>query len=242
MIFDEITHIGSHHTQHNEDQLINVAITSHQQLIAVMDGCSMGQESHFASTLIKKCLSKIAHLHYHRSFYEQEILSNNALIKHVLIELHQELKQMKQLLMLETNELLSTLLIAIVDKQNASAEVICIGDGLLQYDTHNVEWDQENQPDYLAYHLMTDSQEWYESLQQRVTIDKFQKLSICTDGIFTFRNKDYELCNEKKMIQYLLLDSSHDKVQNPLHNKLITLRQQAIQHTDDLSIISVYHE
>ena len=55
-----ISTIGQFHTNHNEDFLVTENINDDRILIAVMDGCSMGKESHFASTLIGKLLRKIS--------------------------------------------------------------------------------------------------------------------------------------------------------------------------------------
>ena len=55
----EISKIGEFHTNHNEDSSSITEIGEDKIMIAVMDGCSMGKESHFASTLIAKLLRKI---------------------------------------------------------------------------------------------------------------------------------------------------------------------------------------
>lgn len=242
MIFDEISHIGTHHIQHNEDQILKIEITSNQSLMAVMDGCSMGDESHFASSLIKKSLQTIAKHFSYRSFIELQSISNKDLIEHVLHALHKKLNEIKNLLILDTNDLLSTLLLVIIDHKTRRAEAVCIGDGLIQYDNNIIEWNQDNKPDYLAYHLTRNSDDWLQSIHQRVTIDNFQKLSICTDGIFTFRNEAYQLCDEQEMIAQLLTTKLSFDPANNLHKTLLKLRRSNINHTDDLSIISVYHE
>ena len=69
----ELTQIGSFHTNHNEDSLITHKIGNHKLLIAVMDGCSMGIESHFASTLIAKILKKLALEFYYLEFAKKHI-------------------------------------------------------------------------------------------------------------------------------------------------------------------------
>ena len=59
-------HIGEFHTNHCEDFLIHEQIGANQILIAVLDGCTMGTESVFASILFGKVLRNIAK----KKFYE----------------------------------------------------------------------------------------------------------------------------------------------------------------------------
>jgi len=66
----ELSQIGEFHTNHNEDSYTITEIEAHQFLIAVMDGCSMGKESHFASTLIAKLLRKIGKVISYKAFAE----------------------------------------------------------------------------------------------------------------------------------------------------------------------------
>jgi hypothetical protein len=48
------------------------------------------------------------------------------------------------------------------------------------------EFDRDNKPDYLAYHLHENFDHWYESLQQKISFDRMSDVSIATDGILTF--------------------------------------------------------
>ena len=49
MVKFEFTQIGEFHINHNEDFLVSHEIGKDKMMIAVMDGCTMGTESHFAS-------------------------------------------------------------------------------------------------------------------------------------------------------------------------------------------------
>jgi len=61
--------IGEFHTNYCEDFLIDTQIATDQKLVAVLDGCTMGTESVFASILFGKILRKIAK----KKFYEEFI-------------------------------------------------------------------------------------------------------------------------------------------------------------------------
>ena len=56
----QLGHIGKFQFNHNEDYLVSEDAGKSRKVIAVMDGCSSGSDSHFASTLIGKLLRKIA--------------------------------------------------------------------------------------------------------------------------------------------------------------------------------------
>ena len=53
-------HIGEFHTNHCEDFFVDEQIATDERLIAVLDGCTMGTESVFASILYGKILRNIS--------------------------------------------------------------------------------------------------------------------------------------------------------------------------------------
>ena len=56
----QFTKTGDHHVNHCEDYTITETLGTDKILCAVMDGCTMGTDSYFASTLTGKLLRKIA--------------------------------------------------------------------------------------------------------------------------------------------------------------------------------------
>lgn len=121
-----------------------------------MDGCTMSTESVFASILFGKILRNIAK----EKFYEEFVVGNHTQLKDKLKEvvklLIEKIRLVKNQLGLEINELLSTLIIGIIDTQGAKAEFLIIGDGLICKDGELFEYEQGNKPDYLGYHLSED--------------------------------------------------------------------------------------
>jgi len=234
-------HIGEFHTNHCEDFLIAETIGSNRKLIAVMDGCTMGTESVFASLLLGKVLRTIAK----KNFYEEFRVDAPPLqmqLKAVLKTLFSDTKKAKNLLSLETNELLSTLILGIVDTAESTAEFITIGDGLICIDGALVEYDQNDKPDYLGYHLSDDFEYWYTQQEQRLSIEAFKDLSICTDGIFSFKNFENKAQqkSEAEIIAHILIDKNEKDFINFLDRKIRQLKDQH-QHvvTDDLAIVRV---
>ena len=240
-IYSTLT-IGEFHTNNCEDFLINEQITTNQRLIAVLDGCTMGTESVFASHLYGKILRKIAKHQFYKTFVSKDTLNLKETLKHVIRQLIEDTKQIKNQLDLETNELLSTVIISIVDITESKAECLAVGDGLICVDGVVTEYEQNDKPDYLGYHLTEDFETWFASQKQMASVSKFKDLSICTDGIFTFKNfKDRaKQKTEQDIINYLLIDNTYTDFDNALDRKLKILKEQ-FNHvvTDDLAIIRV---
>ena len=55
----ELIKRGFFHENYCEDYLFSTSLSDEITILAVMDGCSMGTESYFASTLIGKLLTDV---------------------------------------------------------------------------------------------------------------------------------------------------------------------------------------
>ena len=146
----------------------------------------MGTESAFAAMLFGKILRQIARELYYEDFRQASALPLTHKLKEVLKRLFTKLKSIKNQLGLDTHELLSTLVLGLVDEQDMKAELIVIGDGLICHDGNLVAFEQNDRPDYLTYHLGEDFEHWYHTQSQRVSVNNFHDLSISTDGYFQF--------------------------------------------------------
>jgi serine/threonine protein phosphatase PrpC len=236
-----VLQIGEHHINHCEDYLLTAEIGVGKLLCAVMDGCSMGTDSYFAATLTGKILRKIAKEHQFREFIERTQQAPAALLKTVLRQLFEELRHARNQLQLERDELLHTLVISIADLSTGAAEFMCIGDGLICIDGQLFEFEQDDRPDYLGYHLQEDFESWFESQQQRISRQQLRDFSLCSDGIFTFKRFDTAPYNEPgDVIELLLRDTGDMDSENMLHRKMIAVKTNwGLLPTDDLAIIRV---
>ncbi|MGH1385044.1 protein phosphatase 2C domain-containing protein [Kordia sp.] len=236
---------GDFHTNHCEDALVSTKIGENKVLIAVMDGCSMGTESHFASTLFAKILKKISQELFYTEFLhsQEETLQNQ--LKNVMKTFFLELKNIKNQLSLETLELLSTLILGVYNETTKEAEIITIGDGLIVHNGDITEYEQGDKPDYLAYHLQEDFTVWYDNFTQKISLKNVQDLSIMTDGIYTFKrlgqHTDYE--DTSKMIDYLAVDKNATNHEDMLKGKMIFLeKEELLKLMDDLAIIRITNQ
>ena len=236
----QIIKIGEHHVNFCEDYIATEEIGDEQIIAAVMDGCSMGHESYFASTIVGKILKKATKEIGYRAFLEKRELTLEFTLKKVFQALFQELNILKNQLQLEVEELLTTIVLLVIDKKERNGEVLVVGDGLIVCNNEVFEFDQDNKPDYLGYHLQEDFEKWFARQQQRLSLKSIDDISISTDGIFTFNNFDnkiYEAC-QLDLIDFLLNEKNGKDNPNMLLKKLNTIEEKwGLRPTDDLGII-----
>ncbi len=242
----ELSKMGQFHINNNEDAIAIQEIGNQQLLVAVMDGCSMGKESHFASTMTAKVLRKTAKEFDYKTFIDKKEKSSDFLLKEVLKILFIELRDIKNRWVLETDELLNTLILGILNTGKRSISTITIGDGLIVCNGQHFEYEQDDKPDYLGYHLHEDFDDWFNSQSQHLNLNGIQDISICTDGIFSFRNFDngiYEKTTESDLVNFLTINTEWSNQENMLNRKLIGIEKEyGLRPSDDLSIIRVISE
>lgn len=232
--------IGEFHSLHCEDFLITEPLSSSQKLIAVMDGCTMAKESVFASILYGKVLRNIARAKYYEDLRMDSARELKSLLREILQNLFEELRILQNQMALEANELMSTLIVGVIDTKEACAELLTVGDGLIVANGIQYEYDQNDKPDYLGYHLAEDFKHWYSKQQQRISLKNITDLSISTDGIFSFKNlKDgHEQISEEEIINFLLIDKEGMEFNNFFDRKIRALEKESrLQLTDDLALI-----
>ncbi|NHN24417.1 protein phosphatase 2C domain-containing protein [Flavobacterium jejuense] len=235
--------IGDYHQNNCEDHLYIGEYGKNKILCAVMDGCTTALESHFVSTLVGKILKKICIEKGYKEFIEQNDLQLNIEenLKSILKNLLNELKIVKNLLMLDSKELLTTLIIMLYDKNNKQGIILAIGDGFVNINGKITEFEQDNKPDYLGFHLSEDFETFYNSQKQKIEFNKIIDLSISTDGIFTFEklipNKSKEEIN---VIDFLTNEKTNSEKEEMLNLKLKILENEfGLKPTDDFSIIRI---
>jgi Protein phosphatase 2C len=236
-----ILQIGEHHTNHCEDYLVSEKIGQNQILCAVMDGCTMGVDAYFIATMMGKLLRKIAKGFYFKEFMEKQSFTNQAFLKSVCKQLFLDLNELKNKLQLEREEMLSTLILMILDTQKWNASIITVGDGVLVCNTQLIEYQQDNRPDYLGYHLVENFEIWFSNHPQFHHFEQIQDISIATDGILTFSRFDNRRAVfENNVIEYLLMDKSWMDKDKMLQLKMLQIQNDwGLKPTDDLGIIRV---
>jgi hypothetical protein len=237
----KLLRIGEHHINHCEDYLVEESLGDKRMLYAVMDGCTMGSDSYFASTLVGKLLRKIAREISYKSFYSgygSQTMGESA--KEILRLLFRELREVKNLVCLNDHELLSTLVLLVLDFSSETGYACVIGDGVVCINGSVTEYEQNNMPDYLGYHLGKDFDAWYETQRQVLIIDKIKDVSISTDGIFTFSKTDKQNYPSIDAVNYLLIDINCSDMTNMFDRKLSVIEKEyGLKATDDLGVIRI---
>lgn len=233
---------GCDHVDHNEDALIVEDLGGEMCLLAIMDGCSSGEDSHFASTLIGKILRKLAKEMAFRAFAERLNYSPSAACAYLLEGLFQGLKKAKADWMLDTRELLATLILTVLDKEKHSATIQVIGDGWLAVDGVIHDIDQGNKPDYLAYHLGKKFEDWRVGLAEPLQFEGFGQLVLASDGVHNFRRTivgDLEELNSEELpMRFLEMDGEHP--QGIRHCLKDIKKRHGMEPCDDFSMIWAY--
>jgi len=230
---------GEWHPVFCEDFLTYFDIDKNYFCAAVMDGCSSGKNSHFASVLFAKVLHKvIKQIVYEIPFWEDITLAK--LSKKILSLMHKELRETQNLLFLEDKEMLATFLILIYDKDKKSLHITATGDGFIMIDGQLTDLDQNNVPDYWAYHLKKEFQYWYKNHTKIFTSQAPQDISISTDGIDSFRTVKIGIPEDFSLMNFLLADSKFDNTPTMLQRKFNILNKKyGFLNGDDLGIVRV---
>ncbi|WP_394776010.1 protein phosphatase 2C domain-containing protein [Flavobacterium sp.] len=235
--------IGDYHQNNCEDHLYVGEYGKNKILCAVMDGCTTALESHFASILVGKILKKICLEKGYKEFiaHDGESLNIEENLKYILRDLLNELKIVKNQLMIDTKELLTTLIIVVLDKKSEQGIVLAIGDGFVRINGETTEFEQDNKPDYLGFHISEDFDKFYNSQKQKIEFNGIIDISISTDGIFTFERLFAKKTNKEiDVIDFLTKDNTNSEKDEMLNLKLKILENDfGLKPTDDFSIIRI---
>ncbi len=234
-------HIGTAHTNHCEDYLMYCEIGANTWLFAVLDGCTMGHESYFASALAGKVLKKSARELAFLWWKNEYTTDLNTVLKQLLERFFGNFKSIKNQMLLEQHEILSTVQLFLYDTQNQRGKIIVLGDGVVCVDGVITEFEQDNKPDYFGYHLDEDFEPWFESQGQRMSIKHAKDVSLATDGIMSF--EQFDLRDESQdfdAAHFLLLDPYFIKSEQMLFQKMLLLeKEHGLKPLDDLAVIRV---
>jgi len=200
---------------------------------AVFDGCSTGIKSHFASALYNKILTAYCkNLAPMYKGFTLEFIGRN-----IFKCIWNTLNEIKTTLYLDPLEMLSTMILTVI--RDGQVYVLVSGDGCFYISDGESGEETKiespgNAPDYLAYHL-ADSFEAFQTIKEHTF--KMQKtLSICSDGIYSFTDKDRkDVSNE--VLTSLLDDESMLPSQAMLARKYNLLVKAGYTNYDDLSIV-----
>ncbi len=188
----------------------------------IADGCSTGIKSNFASQLYCYFIQQYINL-------KLNILENNNL-QFLVNDIYDTADNIS----LEVNQLLSTLILFTYYKDTKVLNIRVFGDGYYYVNGKEFVIEQNNEPDYIAYHL-DNIQPYLDKYPVQTYLD-VNSFTISSDGISSFKlpqSKSSDI-NPKE----LLLSSNSSS--NHLDRKFNIISRQGWYINDDLTLIS-YH-
>lgn len=193
MVIDSFLQRGIMHKDHNEDALFFKHLDETWVIAAVMDGCSTGKDSYFASALyvksIKKSCLTTPQLNTMNDMVKMDDLDCQMLGKVILKHLFEDQKNIRQSFLLEKSELLSTLLLLVLNKKTKEAFINISGDGFFAVNEKVTEVIQNNMPDFMGYHMDIEFDDWLENHSESHNFYDVESIVIATDGITKLFNK-----------------------------------------------------
>jgi len=239
--------MGYLHDTHSEDHVFLEKIGNKWTIGAVMDGCSSGKETYFASTLYGKILGKTCRmLHYLDRInpeFSIERIDGAFIGKFLLNQIFDDLIKVQQLLATELVEMLSTLILLVYHPESKDAWINISGDGFIAYDKQVLEIDQNNIPDYMAYHLDTKFDQWMVAFSRTYPLVNKSDISISTDGISKFFSFAGGRQRTIDPVQYLLIDDTLKDTDNMLEEKFRILQEEhGLVPYDDLGMIRIVND
>ncbi|MCF6240776.1 MAG: protein phosphatase 2C domain-containing protein [Bacteroidales bacterium] len=239
MLIHQLTKRGSNHPDYCEDYTV-ISAKDDLMLFGVFDGCSSGTESHFASALTGKII---------KAEFQKLNAKNQPenLIKDLLFNTVLKLKQQKIDLLLNEDELLSTVLLFLYHKVENKGVINIIGDGVININGILNITDQNNTPHYLTYYLddINNKQEftvWYNKEVGVFPVNELKDLTISTDGIRSYYSVNKQEKDKEKInpIDYLIKDDWLMNNKAMLKRKCnILYKKQGLKNADDLGMIRI---
>ena len=244
MTIHSLNKTGLLHDIHTEDHVFVHELEQKWVIAAVMDGCSSGKETYFASTLYGKIIRKsIRGLLYSGRIspaLNLDILKADQIGRFILNQIFDDLAITHKLLETDLIEMLTTLLLMVYNKEDKSAWINISGDGIIVYDHQITEIDQNNVPDYMAYHLDITFDQWIEGFSKTFTLENQTDISISTDGISKFITRTQRRPQTVDPVHFLLIDDSHQDSVNMLEEKYRILKKEyGLFPYDDLGMIRI---
>jgi hypothetical protein len=208
---------GQTHPVYCEDYIFHQYLGRRFLIAAVMDGCSSGVESHFASSLYGKSLKKSCSILPGKINFNQ--LTEKEVGRFILGQLFDDVGSIQQSLELHYDELLSTILLLVYDLENENAWINVSGDGLVACNGEIREIDQDNMPDYMAYHLGGGFDEWIEHHTENMKFEHISDIAISTDGLTKLVRKTGFLTKPLDPVNYFLVQELKSASSHALRNR-----------------------
>lgn len=207
-----------------------------------MDGCSSGVESYFASALYSKSVKKscqiLPDLKQVLPDLDVERMGREEVGRFILGQLFEDIKKIRKNLLLNIDEMLSTIVLMVYDLKENTAWINISGDGLVVNNGILHEIDQHNMPDYLAYHLDVKFDKWLEKQTQTFAFENIRDISISTDGLMKLKKNPQRISQNVDIIDEFLIHEPKGSEERALFNTFLSLTEEEKYISyDDIGVI-----
>jgi hypothetical protein len=238
--------LGEFHPIFCEDFLYWEQVNKDWLIAGVMDGCSSGKDSHFAATLfgkiLKKIIKQLPYLEFKNPTLNLQDITIKSLSKEILQQLFSGIQQEKNNLFLEVQELVATCIVLVYHIPSRKALITTSGDGVLAINNELINIEQNDKPDYLAYHLDKSFDEWSTEHTKTYSFEQVNNLAISTDGVLSFAKNSTETVKGIHVPEFLMLNTDFQQQDNMLDRKCLYLKQEFdLKPNDDVGIIRLIH-
>lgn len=239
--------LGEFHPIFCEDFLYWEQVNKDWLIAGVMDGCSSGKDSHFAATLfgkiLKKIIKELPYLELRNPVLNLQDISIHSLSQEILKQLFFTIQKEKNNLFLEVEELVATCIISVYHIPTQSALITTSGDGVLAVNDQLILIEQNDKPDYLAYHLNESFEEWSNQHTETHFFQEVTNLAISTDGVLSFAKNSTESVEGMDAPEFLMIDTDFQQQDNMLDRKCLYLqREYELIPNDDVAIIRILNQ
>lgn len=236
--------LGEFHPIFCEDFLYWEQVHKNWLVAGVMDGCSSGKDSHFAATLfgkiLKKIIKELPYLELKDPALDLSNISIENLSQEILRQLFLTLQKEKNHLLLEVEELVATCILSVYHVPTQRALITVSGDGVLAVNEQLIIIEQNDKPNYLAYHLNKSFEEWSSQHIKTYSFQEVNNLAISTDGVLSFARNSTESIEGIDALDFLMLNTDFQQQDNMLDRKCLYLQQEyALIPNDDVAIIRI---
>lgn len=225
---------GAGHKLSCEDALFfeqrnNIAVAG------VFDGCSSAPHGLFAASLFSMALGA--------AFNQVSAATSGYSLHALLWAFFSCIKSCASAIGLPFSELLSTAIFAWLDTDSDDCRIVALGDGVVCIGGQTHIIDQQNCPDYPAYHLTElkspDQLDfWLEQHGRRWDVFGPKDLTISTDGILSLKPIGLQHPTAFDALTYLTADRSLSGTKAMLSRKVNLLKtNHNLEHDDDLGMI-----
>lgn len=201
---------------------------------AVLDGCSTGHNSHFASTFVKYALEKGV-----GKVVDIDECPFNTLADHLATYVLDKMKVISTSLDLTDMNLLSTIVFFAYSKEDQELYVKFFGDGVVYVNGEEFVHDEANAPQYLAYQMYVDDAafELYLGSRKEQWFQDVKDFSICSDGIHSFKNLKNGNLDRLVPVDFLVRNTDWVKQKKGLCKKfnILTERKEEYIANEELS-------